>query len=77
MRDQMARKHQYKGLNFSAVKKLFRRHYFHNFSTKQKNTRQSSLPRVFLFQNFFSGPSYRLTMASISTLAPIGNLATS
>lgn len=76
MRDQMARKHQYKGLNFSAVKKLFRRHYFHNFSTKQKNTRQSSLQRVFLFQ-FFSRPPYRLTMASISTLAPIGNLATS
>ena len=76
MRDQMARKHQYKGLNFLAVKTIFEALCFHNFSTKKKNTRQSSLQRVFLF-HFFSGPSYRLTMASISTLAPIGSFATS
>lgn len=103
-------KHQYKGLNFSSTKTIFHARCFHNFSTKNKNVRQSTLRRTFFvkiffpenfssnFRGFFGDflegnfwsrsvgiaitpprrqKNYRVTMASISTLAPIGSLATS
>ena len=53
MRDQMARKHQYKGLKKSVVKPIFLRLFFDKVINKNKNTRQSYLRRVFFEKNIF------------------------
>ena len=46
------------------------------FNKKEKHASELTPTRVFVSTFFFDRP-YRLTMASISTLAPIGSFATS